>query len=213
MSNSLMDKKFRKSTFENWNFSESSKQMFDFGKKYVENFKQCKDNSLGLLIYGEPGNGKTYLASAIANDLLKSYVSVVCTSINGLLDRIKQTYNKWGKEAESDVIRGICNADLFILDDLGTEQHKDWSKSMIYNLIDSRYRSELPIIITTNLKINAGEKNGILTNLYDKRTESRILGMTTAILNTGKDIRVEEAKEKNKLLKKILYETDVEQIK
>lgn len=205
MKNSLMDKKFKSSTFENWDFKKGTKQMHDLGKRYANNFKECKQQGLGLLIYGEPGNGKTYLSSCIANSLLENFIPVICVSINGLLGRIQETYNKWGKEAEADVIRGLCNADLLIIDDLGTEKKTDWSQSMIYNIIDSRYRSNLPLIITTNLNINPKETNGVLTELYGKRTEDRILEMCTPILNTAKSIRIEEAKKKTDLLKKILY--------
>lgn len=208
MKNSLMDKKFRESTFKNWDFTKGSKQMHGLGLRYAENFNKCKGEGLGLLIYGEPGNGKTYLSSAIANELLKKFVPVICVSINGLLSRIQETYSKWGKEAEADVIRGLCNADLLIIDDLGSERkigNTDWTKTMIYNIIDSRYRSNLPLIITSNLKINPKQTNGILTELYDKRTEDRILEMCTPVLNTSKSIRVEEAKKKTKKLQEILY--------
>lgn len=204
MRNSLMDRKFRESTFEKWDFNKGSKEMYEFGKKYVNNFKECKNEGLGLLIYGQPGNGKTYLSSCIANELLKQFVPVICVSINGLLSRIQETYSKWGKEAESDVIKGLCNADLLIIDDLGTEKSTDWSKSMIYNIIDSRYRSELPLIITTNLNVNPKETNGVLTDKYERRMEERIFVMCTPIHNTLKSIRVEEAKKKTELLKKII---------
>lgn len=208
ITNSLMDKKFKQSTFENWDFKKGTKQMHELGKRYVANFKKCKDEGLGLLIHGDPGNGKTYLASAIANELLINYIPVICVSISGLLSRIQQTYNKWGKEAEADVIRGLCNADLLIIDDLGAEKrgnNPEWSISMIYNIIDSRYRSKLPLIITSNLKINPKETDGILADMYYKRTEDRILEMCTPILNSAKSIRIEEAKRKTGLLKEILY--------
>jgi len=205
ISNSLMDTKFRKSTFENWDFNKGSKQMYELGKRYAENFKQCKSEGLGLLIYGQPGNGKTYLVSTIANELLKHFIPVICVSINSLLDRIQQTYSKWGKEAESDILRGLCNADLLIIDDLGTEKRTEWSRSMIYNIIDSRYRSNLPLIITSNLEINPSQRHGILADYYYERTENRILEMCTPVLNKSKSIRIDEAKKKTELLKKILY--------
>lgn len=206
MTNSLMDKKFRSSTFEKWDYSKGTKQMHELGNRYANNFKKCKEEGLGLLIYGKPGNGKTYLSSAIANNLLERFVPVICVSINGLLSRIQETYNKWGKEAESDIIRGLCNADLLIIDDLGTEKRTEWSKAMIYNIIDSRYRSNLPLIISSNLNINPKEQNGILAELYDRRTEDRILEMCTPILNNQKSIRIDEAKKKTGILKQILYE-------
>ncbi|MHC1683718.1 MAG: ATP-binding protein [Clostridiaceae bacterium] len=208
MRNSLMDKKFKDSNFANWDFDKGSKQMYSLGKRFVENFSECKKEGLGLIIYGQPGNGKTYLSSCIANELLSKSIPVICVSVNGLLSRIQETYNRWGKEAESDVIRGLCNADLLIIDDLGAEKksaNNDWSVSMIYNIIDSRYRSRLPLIITSNLNINPKESNGVLAEKYHNRTEDRILEMCTPIHNTAKSIRVEEAKKKTELLKKILY--------
>lgn len=205
ITNSLMDSKFQDSTFENWDFEKGTKKMYDLGRRYSENFKKCKAEGLGLLIYGDPGNGKTYVSSCIANELLNSLTPVICVSINGLLSRIQETYNRWGREAESDVIRGLCNADLLIIDDLGTEKKTDWSRSMIYNVIDSRYRSNLPLIITSNLKINPKKTNGILSELYDRRTEDRILEMCTPIENTQKSIRVDSAKTKTDMLRSILY--------
>ncbi|WP_291636174.1 ATP-binding protein [Clostridium sp.] len=206
MTNSLMDKKFRESTFEKWDYSKGTKQMCELGTSYAKNFKECREEGLGLLIYGEPGNGKTYLSSAIANKLLEQFVPVICVSINGLLSRIQQTYNKWGKEAENDIIRGLCNADLLIIDDLGTEKKTEWSKAMIYNIIDSRYRSNLPLIISSNLNINPKETNDVLAEMYDRRTEDRILEMCTPIFNNQKSIRIDEAKKKTGILKQILYE-------
>lgn len=160
ITNSLMDEKFRESNFENWDFNKGSRSMYNLGRRYADNFKECKQQGLGLLIYGSAGNGKTYLASAIANELLKQYIPVVCVSINGLLSRIQKTYNSWGKEAESDIIRSFINADLLIIDDLGTEKSSEWSRSMIYNIVDSRYRSKLPLIITSNLEINPSKRHG-----------------------------------------------------
>ena len=212
LTNSLMDKKFKESTFENWDFEKGTKKMYELGKRYSSNFKKCKSEGLGLLIYGEPGNGKTYLSSCIANSLLENMIPTICVSVNGLLSRIQETYNKWGKEAESDIIKNLCNADLLIIDDLGTEKKSEWSKSMIYNIIDNRYRSNLPLIITSNLNINPSTPNGILTELYDRRTEDRILEMCTPVLNNQKSIRINQAKKKTEIFRSILY-GEVEQCK
>ena len=77
---------------------------------------------------------------------------------------------------------------------------------MIYNIIDSRYRSNLPLIITSNLNIKPKESYGILAERYDRRTEDRILELCTPILNSQKSIRIDEAKKKTKILKKMFYE-------
>ncbi|MCD3211080.1 ATP-binding protein [Clostridium botulinum C/D] len=196
--NSLMDKKFKDSAFKNWDFNRGNKKMYRIGTKYAANFKSMKDKNIGLLLHGEPGNGKTYTASAIANALIEKGIPTICVHVEALLNKIKETYKKWGSEVEEDILRGLTNADLLIIDDLGTEQETDWATTKIYNILDSRYRKELPLIITTNLPLLE------LENRYSKRTYDRLLEMCTPVLNNGQSIRVEKAKEKTKILKELL---------
>lgn len=198
VNNSLMDKKFRQCRFENWDFEKGTKKMYKLGTKYAAEFNRMKKESIGLLIYGEPGNGKTHCCSCIANELIGNMVPVVCVSINALLERIKETYNTWGKEGEDTVLKSLSNADLLIIDDLGTEQDTDWSRTRIYNILDSRYRNGLPLIVTTNMKLTD------LKEKYHIRTYDRLLEMCTPVLNEWKSIRVEKAIEKTKILKEIL---------
>ena len=204
--NSLMDSTFNEKTFENWDFSKGNRKMYNLGIRYTEKFSELKAEGVGLLIHGDPGNGKTYLSCCIANRLLQNYIPVICVSVIGLLSRIKETYNKWGSEAEADILRGLGSADLLIIDDLGTETFTDWSRSTIYNIIDSRYRSKLPLIISANIQIDTSKTNGVLADLYGRRTEDRILEMCTPIKNSGASIRLEEAKRKTSFLKSLLLE-------
>lgn len=196
--NSLMDEKFHKATFETWDHSIGSEKIYSICIKYAENFKKAKIENIGLLIYGEPGNGKSHAVSCIANYLLNKGVPTICVSIDGILKRIKETYSNYGKEGEDTILKTFACADLLIIDDLGTEQTSDWSISKIYNIIDSRYRNELPTIITTNINILD------LKELYHQRTYDRLLEMCTPVLNDGESIRREKGKEKTKLLKEIL---------
>ncbi|MBA4509160.1 ATP-binding protein [Clostridium sporogenes] len=196
--NSLIDEKFKNSRFDNWDLSKGTKKMYNIGLKYVAKFSEMKKESVGLLIYGDPGNGKTHTTACIANSLIDKMIPVICVNIDGLLNRIKETYNTWGKEGEETILKSLSNADLLIIDDLGTEQDTDWAKSKIYNILDSRYRNGLPLIITTNLPLRE------LENRYEKRTYDRILEMCTPVFNDGKSIRVEKAKEKTQILKELL---------
>lgn len=198
ISNSLMDEKFKSSTFKDWDFKRGNEKMYNIGTKYSNGFLQMKKEGIGLLIYGEPGNGKTHTTACIANALIEKMVPVICVHIDALLNRIKETYNTWGKEVEEDVLKGLANADLLIIDDLGAEQYTDWSRTKIYNIIDSRYRNGLPLIVTTNLPLKK------LEDIYEKRTYDRLIEMCTPVKNDGKSIRVEKAKEKTKMLSELL---------
>lgn len=195
--NSLMDNKFIDDKFENWDQTKGSKKIYRVAKAYAENFSKMKQNGIGLMFQGEPGNGKTFAATCIANFLMSKMIPVICVNINNLLDRIMTTYNTYQRELEDDVIRGLNNAELLIIDDLGTEQYTDWAKTKIYKIIDSRYRSKLPIIITTNFT------TAQLRDKYGERTMDRIIEICTPVLNDIKSIRMKQAKENMKILKEI----------
>lgn len=196
--NSLMDKKFRKETFSNWDDKVGDKGMKNMGIKYCKNFNEVKKQGLGFLLTGTPGNGKTYLSNCIANELLSKGFPVICVSINSLLERIRKTYNDYGREGEDEILRGLSNADLLIIDDLGTEQKTEWSCSKIYNIIDNRYRNGLPLIVSTNKTIEN------LKEQYHERTIDRLLEICTLVENKNKSIRKEKAERNKDLLRNII---------
>lgn len=180
--------------------------MYELGIKCVKNFKEMVKKNIGLFIYGKPGNGKTYFAGCIANALLKKYVPVVCVSSIGILERIKDSFNKFGDEGVQNILNCLDNAELLIIDDLGTENNTSWSRSTMYQIIDSRYRKKKPLIVTSNLNIEQLKKR------YDTdsedligRTYDRLLNeMCTPIENNWKSIRTIKGREKTKILGEIL---------
>lgn len=54
-------------------------------------------------------------------------------------------------EAENDVLNYVKTCDLLVIDDLGTENVSEFTKEKMFNLIDTRYRANKPMLITTNL--------------------------------------------------------------
>lgn len=204
--NSLMTKEFKEMTFENWDHEVASENMFKLARKYAENFNDMKTKNIGLLIYGPPGNGKTYLSGCIANYLIKKFIPVVFISAIGVLDRIKDSFGKYGDNGVQSILNCFDNAELVIIDDLGTENNTAWSRATIYQIIDSRYRKKKPVIITTNLSKEQLKKR------YDEdsnenigRTYDRIANeMCTPIENTWSSIRISKGKEKTKFLGEIL---------
>jgi DNA replication protein DnaC len=196
--NSLMDKSFELSSFEKWNHEVANEKMFEIAKKYVQNFKKLRAQNIGLLIHGNPGNGKTFTSACIGNALIKQNIPVICVGVISLLQRIQKTFNNHEKEGVNTILTSLDNAELLILDDLGTEKDSDWSKSMIYQIIDSRYRLNKPVIITTNVRLSE------IKYRYDIRTYDRILEMCTPIENEHNSIRTQKARGKSAELKNML---------
>lgn len=202
-SHSLMGRQFESCTFENFQISNQNKGMYKLGKNYCENWTEMKEKNMGLLLYGPPGTGKTFLAFCIANELLNNMIPVIAISSIGLLNRIRETYNTWGREGEVEIINNLKNASLLILDDLGAENNTPWSKEKLYEIIDSRHRDRKPCIITTNLT-REGLKKKLTGDDEIPRTYDRIVEMCHPIQVQGKSKRVEAAKDKEELLKRLL---------
>ncbi|WP_315115812.1 ATP-binding protein [uncultured Clostridium sp.] len=183
IANSMMDENFRTCTLKNWDHRVGNKSLYKIALEYIEKFHHMKNKNQGMLIYGEPGNGKTYFSSCIANALMDRSIPVIAVGAIGLTERISQSKRTWGDEGVFTVLNSLENADLLIIDDLGAEEDNKWTRAMIYQVIEKRNSSRLPAIITTNISINE------LKERYNDRTYSRLVEMCSFIRNTGGDIR------------------------
>ena len=156
-------------------------------EKMAENLKFCidyaknfRDNSPSLFFYGGVGTGKTFLSGCIARELLNKGVSVAFDSLQNYLRDIENEY--FGR-AEGATLNTLLNADLVILDDLGSEFKSNFNSSVIYNIINSRLNENKPTIVSSNLSFEDFSKN------YDPRIISRVNGMFKTIRFIGEDIR------------------------
>ncbi len=201
---SLMDDRFSECNLENWDDKKGNEKLKRIATRYVDKWRELYENNIGLLIYGAQGTGKTWAANTIANEIISRYREpVIAISSIGLLARIKETYAKYGGEAEADVINKLKNASLLIIDDLGAEQKTEWATSMLYQIIDSRYRSAKPLFITTNLSLDQLRDKLTLNDGVD-RTYDRIVEVCQSIEISGVSIRATEAAKKRERLVRIL---------
>ena len=158
------------------------------GQNYVEKFEEMEKENIGLLFTGSVGTGKTYLASAIANALIEKEVSVKMTNFAIILnDMMNLEINK------NKYIANLNNYRLLIIDDFGMERDTPFATEHIFNVIDSRYRADKPIILTTNL---SAVQLTNPSNLKEQRIYSRILEMAIPIVFSGENKRVAKMKEK-----------------
>ena len=119
----------------------------DFCRKYVNDWQWAQENNCGLMLYGDVGGGKTFLAACIANALVDKGVPVMMTTIPRLVAAMSEKYG----ESRDDILRKISAAPLLILDDVGTERETSYGMELAYEIINTRYKAQKPLIITTNL--------------------------------------------------------------
>lgn len=192
------DKTLPENDMRNWTFATDNfkrPELTNAAKRYVENFETFKMQGKGLLLYGTVGTGKSYMSACIANALIDRGYDVLVTTFN----RIERTaFSMSDKQVYYDRLN---SNDLLVIDDLGTERDSAYMQEIVFNVIDTRSRANLPLIVTSNLT-NEEFKNP--TGINNQRIYSRILEMCHPIKVIGEDQRKNKAVQNFGEMKSIL---------
>ncbi len=155
-------------------------------RRYVETWEERKRNNDGLLLWGDVGCGKTFYAACIANALIEEGVSVLMTNFAKILNSLSGMYG----DDKNAFISSMMSYSLLIIDDLGIERNTEYALEQVYNIVDERYKANLPLIVTTNLSLNT------LKNPPDtahQRIYDRVLSMCVLVRFTGGSHRKTDA--------------------
>ena len=153
---------------------------------YVDHWPQAFKRNIGLLLFGDVGTGKSFLAGCIANALLDRDVPVLMTNFPSILSRLCGTFG----EERTAFLDSLGDYDLLIIDDLGVERNTEYALEQMFSIIDSRYRCNKPLIVTTNLKLDELKHP---PDLAHARIYDRILERCAPILFAGKNFREDNA--------------------
>lgn len=193
---SLMDAKLKSATLKTFTQKEDNQKLYTIAKNYVDNFETFYKSNRGLLFWGTVGTGKSYAAACIANELLNRKTPVVMTSFVKVLQVIQDN-----TENETEFVNRLCAARLLIIDDLGTERNTDYALEKVYNVIDSRYRTGKPLILTTNLNLQDMQ---MTQDIRYQRIYDRIFEMCHPVMVNGTSWRINQAKERFNETKRLL---------
>ena len=153
---------------------------FDRLKSFSETFG--KDTYRNFLFIGGTGLGKTHLSTSVAKAVIDRGYDVLYVTAVGMLGDFEAKRFGDGSDAKHDTSR-YTEAELLIIDDLGTEVANQFTLSCIYDVINARINNRRSTIINTNLSSKEIEAK------YGERTYSRLIGEYAPILFAGTDIR------------------------
>lgn len=175
---------FPESQMSNWNFAAddgTNPKMTGAMQNYVQHFNEFRKQGKGLLLFGDVGTGKTFLAACVANALIDRGVPALVTNFARISNTLQGMF-----EGRQEYLDSLNNFPLLVLDDLSTERQTEYMLEIVYNVIDARYRAKLPLIVTTNL---TREELMNPADIRYKRVFSRLFEMCTPIEVAGKDRR------------------------
>ena len=153
---------------------------YEIAKDWAENFSTASES---LLFLGKTGLGKTHLSTSIAVTVIDKGYDVIYVSAPSLFLSLEA--EKFGREAELP-FHEAEEADLLILDDLGTENPSPLHVNFLYQLINTRTVSGKPTLINTNLSVRE------IKERYTDRVASRLLGEYLVLGFVGQDIRMQK---------------------
>ena len=180
----LQDSTFFEYTFANCDETHSCAK---YARRYVGHFAEFQKNGQGLLFWGNVGTGKTFLAGCIANALMEKNIPVLMTSFPKLLNALGGLYSG----EKNEYLKSLNQYRLLIIDDLGVERDTPYVLETVYLVIDERYKSRKPFIITTNLSL---EKLRNPADLEHGRIYDRIMERCVPVAFSGKNYRTDKGR-------------------
>ena len=156
------------------------REIFSYCQAWAKHFTPHADS---LYLCGYAGLGKTHLALSMANEVLRMGYDVVYLSAQEAFARVeKERFN----DNSSETLSAMMQAELLILDDLGTEFLTPYVGACLYELVNTRCSRRLPTIYTSNIVNDAD-----LARRYTEKIVSRLLGSCEALCFVGEDIRLQ----------------------
>lgn len=144
------------------NLSIEQRQNLEHAYRLAQGFAQLPQG--WLFFQGGQGCGKTHLAAAIANYQLQLKKSVLFIIVPDFLDHLRSTFSPESKVSYDELFERVKKAPLLILDDLSHTAVTPWAQEKLYQVVNYRYNSRLPTVITTSSSLEE----------IDSRISSRI---------------------------------------
>lgn len=163
---------------------ENVQKIYARAMRFVEEFG-CGEH---LLLTGSTGLGKTFLCNCIAKELLGNGDMVLYLTSSQLFKKLEeQRFNRTESEEEvKEWDKELLEADLLIIDDLGTEFGTIFTATELFRILNDRILAGKSMVISTNLSIEE------LTKSYSDRVTSRLLGEFALMNFYGDDIRLQK---------------------
>jgi len=177
--------------------NDTHKDALQIARQFVKNYPV---QEVGLLFLGPCGVGKTHLAVAVLQELIRTK-KAACRfyDFRELIRDIQQTFTPESELSESDVLEPVFNSSVLVLDELGAKRTSAWVEETVFYIINSRYNNKKLTIFTSNYPDATDEEDprspyfkkegDSLVDRIGVRLRSRVYEMCKVVEMTGQDYR------------------------
>jgi DNA replication protein DnaC len=142
----------------------------------------------GMLLTGGCGVGKTHLAAATLIEIINAGKPgrMLFSNFQDLIQEIQASFSSDEVPNKSQLLEPLLEADLLVLDELGSQKPTPFVQDVLYYVINTRYNGELATIFTTNyLDRPADAKEESIEQRIGTRLRSRLAEMADRIDLSG----------------------------
>lgn len=117
-------------------------------RDFSESFDGHAAKGRGLILSGKPGTGKSHLAAAV----LQAHIErdVLYATCLDLIRMVRETWRRDSEQSERQVLAYLGSLDLLAIDEMGVQYGTDGEQTILFDVLDARYREMRPTILLTN---------------------------------------------------------------
>lgn len=162
--------RFAGRTFENFQADTDAKRhALTVCREFAEDFAEQSRKGSGLILSGKPGTGKSHLAAAVLQSMLSKDVRYL-TCLD-MIRAVRETWRRDSEKSEPQVLAYLGRLDLLVIDEMGVQYGTDGEQTILFDVLDRRYRDVRPTILLTN-QDSAGLKEFVGERTYDRLKET-----------------------------------------
>ena len=149
--------------------------------EFADAWTPGRKDGKGLLLTGPCGSGKTHLAVAVLLAIIdrKKPGKLTFSNFQDLIQEIQASFDSDEVPSKSEILRPLLEADLLVLDELGSQKPSLFVNDILYYVINTRYNDARTTIFTTNFTDDLNERIGerLRSRLYEMTDEVRLTGV------------------------------------
>lgn len=153
LGSAMIPPRFQDKTFDSFKVDdEKQAKVLRVCRDYADNFNKHYNEGRSLLLLGNVGTGKTHLAAAIADQVIKQLgCTALYRTVYGILQYVKGSFDREAEYNEADAFAAFIEPHLLIIDEVGATKTTEFEQQTLFNIVNGRYEQQVPTIVISNL--------------------------------------------------------------